>query len=169
MERRNPLQGEAGGRSLGRGEVSAAEDAEGGKEKGGGRNQIQLEGTREVEEGKGEEEEEEGEKGEWEAGEEGCSPSPGELEGGQPEDRLRGGYKRQDRDAEGPAASAQPCGTRQAPSLEAQRILSPTAGAARLERGRCQPCPGELGAGAAEDGAQPTSCPPPPPPAGKML
>lgn len=63
-----------------------------------------------MEKGKGEEGEEEGEKGEWEAGEEGCSPSPGELEGGQPEHRLRGGYKRQDRDAEGPAASAQPRG-----------------------------------------------------------
>jgi len=57
------------------------------KEKG---NKLELEGTREVEEGKGEEEEEEGEKGEWEAGEEGCSPSPGELEGGKAEDRLRG-------------------------------------------------------------------------------
>lgn len=28
-------------------------------------------------------------KGEWEAGEEGCSPSPGEREGGKPEERLR--------------------------------------------------------------------------------
>lgn len=71
---------------------------------------MELEGTREVEEGKGEEGEEEGVKGEWEADEEGCNPSPGELEGGQPEDRLQGGYKRQDRDAEGPAASAQPRG-----------------------------------------------------------
>lgn len=61
-----------------------------------------------------------------------------------------------------------PAGTRQAPSLQAQRIPSPTAEAAQQERGRCQPCPGELGAGAAEDGAQPTSCPPPPS-AGKML
>lgn len=94
---------------MGRWEVSAA-DAEGGKEKGK-KNQIELKGTREVEEGKGEEEEEEeGEKGEWEAGEEGCSPSPGQLEGGQPEDRLQGGYKRQDRDAEGRAFSAQPRG-----------------------------------------------------------
>lgn len=74
------------------------------------KNQMELEVTREVEEGKGEEGEEEGVKGEWEADEEGCSPSPGELEGGQPEDRLQGGYKRQDRDAEGPAASAQPRG-----------------------------------------------------------
>lgn len=107
-----PLQGEPGGRSLGRWEVSAAEDAEGGKEKGEQKkkNQMELEVTREVEEGKGEEGEEEGVKGEWEADEEGCSPSPGELEGGQPEDRLQGGYKRQDRDAEGPAASAQPRG-----------------------------------------------------------
>lgn len=71
---------------------------------------MELESTREVEEGKGEEEEEEGEKGEWEAGEEGCSPSPGELEGGQPEERLQGGYKRQDRDAGGPTAPTQPLG-----------------------------------------------------------
>uniref|UniRef100_A0A8C0VJE6 Corticotropin-releasing factor receptor 1 n=2 Tax=Cyanistes caeruleus TaxID=156563 RepID=A0A8C0VJE6_CYACU len=78
-----------------------------GRRSGGG-NQIQLEGTGEVEEGKGEEGEEEGEKGEWEAGEEGCSPSPGELEGGQPEDWLQGGYKRQDGDAEGPAAPRGP-------------------------------------------------------------
>lgn len=117
-----------------------------------------------MEGGKGEEGEEEaekeGEKGEWEAGEEGCSPSPGKLEGGQPEDRLQGGYKRQHRDAEGPAGSAQP---RHAPWLEAQRIPSPTAEAAQQERGHRQPCPGELGAGAAEDGAQPMSCPPPPP------
>lgn len=58
------VQEELGGSrwgSLGQWEVSAAKDAEGGKEKGKKKNnQIELESTREVEEGKGEEEEEEG-------------------------------------------------------------------------------------------------------------
>lgn len=50
----------------------------------------ESEGTRGVEEGKGEEEEEEGGKGEWEAAGEGCSPSAGGLGGGKAAQRLWG-------------------------------------------------------------------------------
>lgn len=166
-------RGEQGpGGSLGRWEVSAVKDAEGGGIEKGERIKLELEGTREVEEGKGEEEEEEGERGEWDvAGRDVAhrqASRRGEAKAPAPREVIKGrsGWLMPKVPAR---LGAAPLGPGRAPLHGAPRTLSPKAEGAERERDRCQPCPGELGAAGAKDGAQPASCPPPPPPAGKML
>lgn len=69
------------------GEVSAAKDDE---EKGEGGERIELEGTKEVEEGKGEEEEEEGEQGGVGGWWGGLQPIAGRAGRGEAENQLGG-------------------------------------------------------------------------------